>query len=96
MKLHPKIFEQIQVSSEEPEEDSIIFSSNKEEKSTYFLVPRKLQDTGFQELSDVPLEDLGFKAIETQKYVDFKNNQIVKDLPEFQYWNQFYELPQQI
>lgn len=83
MKLHPKLFESVTVSQEEPELDSIIFSSNKDIKSSYYLVPRKLEEGGFQELSDVPLGNLGFKATETQKYVDFKNNQIVKDLPEF-------------
>ena len=64
-----------ELSYEEPQPGSIVFTSDPSKESTYFLVPRKLQTDGYQELSDVPLEY--FKAIETQKYVDFKNNSIV-------------------
>mmetsp|Transcript_2068 Transcript_2068/g.3657 ORF Transcript_2068/g.3657 Transcript_2068/m.3657 type:complete len:86 (+) Transcript_2068:818-1075(+) len=32
------------------------------------------------------------KFIETQKYVDFRNNLIVRELPEFKYWQESLSL----
>lgn len=85
MGLHPDVFEGTKIDNElKVDQDSIVFSSDPSVKSTHFIIPRKLKELAsqeipsFDELSDVDLSQIGFGGfIQTQKFVDFKNNQIV-------------------
>ena len=67
------------------------------------MVPRKLNGFNipekqcFSELTEVDLSFMNFEGfIETKKYVDFKNNQIVQNLEEFKYWQSSLEMEEAI
>lgn len=84
--MFPKLFEDIDivVGNDYERSEAIVISTSKEEGS-FYIVPRKIEESGIC-FSDIPvLAD--FKPLASMKHVEASNMSILTNLPESYYWN---------
>ena len=97
--LFPEFFHKVEYYSDDiTNSDFLIISSDPNfcSESANYIKPRKLGEEGKTEITEIDFSATypDLKFIETQKFVDFKNNTLVQSLPEFRYWKNNVSLDQ--